>query len=112
MSAADPRSTIQAPKGWSKDDRKLGIQGYWGKDEEGQFVAKRHGLEEAKPILVREGGDVLYLFQAGENYYFLDPIQGEVTQIVEPKTLAEIVTTMSEPGGSLARKDVKQTVSL
>lgn len=109
---ADMRQ-VQAPEGWSKQDDDLGVEGYWGKDEEGQYVAQRHGLQEAKPILIREGGDVLYLFQAGENYYFLDPIQGDVSQIVRPRTLSEIVKAIGQPQEmALVTQSIEQTVSI
>lgn len=76
-------------------------------------MAQRHGLPEAKPILIREGGDVLYLFQAGENYYYLDPIQGDVSHIIQPKTLSEIVKAIAQPGeAAVVTQPVEQTVSL
>jgi hypothetical protein len=56
-----------------------------------------------------ESGDSQYMFQSGSKYYFWNPIEGAIAEVVTSMDLVDILTEMDKPRmGSLKLAKVRQ----
>ncbi|KIW99362.1 uncharacterized protein Z518_11350 [Rhinocladiella mackenziei CBS 650.93] len=103
------------PKGWTVDKEEMGYDIYWAKESgAGQRMARRHGLEWAKPIMRcdTDSGDCLHMFQSGGKCYIWNPIEGNIWEIMVSMDVVEIVTQMDKLGlKSLPVKKIDQISS-
>jgi hypothetical protein len=74
-------------------------------------VVKSHGLEPPQPIMCHspdsKSGGCLYMFQSSNKYYFWNPIESTIGEIVTSMDLVNIVTEIGKPRmGSLKFAEV------
>ena len=63
-------------------------------------MAKYYGLKSPQPIMCNtlESSNCLTMFQSGSKYYFWNPIEGGIYEIVTSMDLVDIVTEIDKRG--------------
>ena len=79
-------------------------------------MVKIHGLEPPQPIMCSsphsESGGCLYMFRSSNKYYFWNPIECAIWEIVTSLDLVDIITEIDKPRlGSLKLAKVYQVAS-
>lgn len=102
----------QVPDGWTGDPDELEF--YLSSGSVVKAIAKAHGLTEPKLIIhgKPESGEMCFIIESGNNYYWGDYMIDNVFLITKPKTLREILHTIATKGDGALRTRKVESVEL